>query len=186
MRLATPFRDLGRVPVRGLRLWARDAPEAVWAEDALRQERFRVHAQTQSVILCWTDHADFPVLHTRPWPRWAAFGPALAPVLARARAATGAAGRLCTAMLARLPAGARIPRHVDVAPFFGAARRFHVPLVTAPGVRFEVDGAAVPMPAAHLIELDNRRPHGVDNESDRPRVHLIFDILDQPLAPVAP
>lgn len=178
MELATTHRDLGRVPVRALRLWARDADEAVWMEDTLRQDSFRVHARTQSLILLWTKHHDYPRLYRRPWPRWEELRPLVAPVVAHARATTGAQGPLCTTMLARLMPGETIPAHTDSAAFFAAARRFHVPLLTNPDVSFLVDGETVPMPASHLIEIDNRRAHMVVNNGQSPRVHLIFDIVD--------
>lgn len=183
MQLDTTHRDLGRVPVRGLRLWARDADEAVWMEDTLRQDSFKVHARTQSVILLWTDHSDFPRLHRRPWPRWDELRPLLWPAVRWARHQTGAKGPLCTTMLARLLPGEHIPAHTDSAHFFGVARRFHVPLLTHERVEFRVDGERIAMPASHLVEIDNRRHHAVFNGSDTPRVHLIFDILDQDPTP---
>ncbi len=180
MEFDTPHRDLGRVPLRALRLWARDAPEEVWMEDTLRQDTFRVHARTQSVILLWTDHKEYPRLYCKTWPRWSELRPLLWPAVVWARRQTGAQGPLCTSMLARLLPGQHITPHTDSAPFFAAARRFHVPLLTHPDVDFEVDGARVPMVASHLVEIDNRRHHAVSNRSLEPRVHFIFDIIDRP------
>jgi len=173
--LDVPWRDLGRVPARALRLWTRDLPDAAWDETPVRQERYEVHAATRSVLLLWSERAAFPHLDVHAGPRLAEASAALVPVLeAVARRCPGV---VVNAVLAELPVGALIPKHVDTAPFFAAARRLHVPLLLPSGAALLVDGAPVPLRASHLVEIDNRRPHAAVNRGVTPRVHLIIDVL---------
>jgi hypothetical protein len=178
VRLEVPWRELGRVPARRLRLALRALPEAAWDETPLRQRRFRVHAQTRSVLLLWADHSAWPEVTVAAGPRYPELKDALAPVAAAAVERVGG-GRLVNAVLARLDPGGQIAPHFDAAPFFAAAHRLHVPLALEEGVRFYVDGQLLPLKLAHLFELDNRRQHAVLNHSPGPRVHLIMDVLPE-------
>jgi hypothetical protein len=84
VRLEVPWRELGRVPARRLRLALRALPEAAWDETPLRQRRFRVHAQTRSVLLLWADHSAWPEVTVAAGPRYPELKDALAPVAAAA------------------------------------------------------------------------------------------------------
>lgn len=176
---------MGRVPARQLRLDIRDAPRALWVETPHRQQRFEVHRATRSIMLLWAEHQDFPEVQVHVGPRWDDFAPGLVPVIDAAVSKVAALRgdgrrlRVCNAVLARLPPGARIPPHADTARFFGAAHRLHVPLYTNPAVEFRVDGAPVPMPTSHLIEINNRLVHEVLNRSSEDRDHLIVDLLPE-------
>lgn len=84
------------------------------------------------------------------------------------------------AILARLPAGAKIRRHVDSDPSFGASHRIHVPLRTNPGVQFTVGNTLIATEVGLPFELNNALPHMVVNTGDSDRVHLIFDYMSKP------
>ncbi|GAA5784311.1 aspartyl/asparaginyl beta-hydroxylase domain-containing protein [Chitiniphilus shinanonensis] len=102
---------------------------------------------------------------------WLARFPAWRAVLARIEAP------IRSARLLALGAGARILEHRD--PDLGAPDgdvRLHVPLRTHPQVEFVLDGEAVPMAEGECWMLDLSRPHRVDNDSDRERVHLVVDV----------
>ena len=178
MNIEGTHRDYGRVRIAPLLDAMQDLREADWAADPMRQSQFTVHRNTQSVRLLWTAHTGWPDVPTVVLPAYEAFAPVLAPVFRAASARLGCHLGMVTAMLARLPAGHHIPAHVDQAALFGVAHRFHVALATHPQVRFEVDGQHVPMPLGQLIEINNRRRHGVFNHSPAARVHLIFDAVE--------
>ena len=84
-------------------------------------------------------------------------------------------GRVLRAMMARLPAGARIARHRDQHPSFDASHRIHLPLKTNPRVTFMVGSDVIRAEEGVAFELNNTLPHEVVNNSDEPRIHFIFD-----------
>ncbi|MBL0841918.1 aspartyl/asparaginyl beta-hydroxylase domain-containing protein [Pseudomonas mediterranea] len=88
---------------------------------------------------------------------------------------------IVSARLLRLGPGGRIHEHRDYdlgGP--DADLRLHVPLLSAPGVDFWLDGQIMPMAAGECWFLDLARPHRVTNRSDRSRVHLVLDCRPGP------
>jgi hypothetical protein len=85
--------------------------------------------------------------------------------------------RVLDVTLARLGPGGWVKEHRDISGGIpmGVAR-FHVPIVTDPGVRFFVSGRQVVMGEGELWNLDTSYRHALRNESQVWRVHLIFDV----------
>ena len=86
-------------------------------------------------------------------------------------------------LLAELGPGISIPVHHDTGYWATRSHRVHMPLITSPSVAFftgktEDDLVRVPFPEFELIELNNRAKHKVNNDWDKPRVHLIFDYVE--------
>lgn len=81
-----------------------------------------------------------------------------------------------------LEPGARIHPHRDLT---GASLnnriRFHVPIVTNPGVDFRVSGERMRMEPGDLWYLDTSYKHSVANEGEHSRVHIVVEcaITDQ-------
>lgn len=83
---------------------------------------------------------------------------------------------ISSARLLRLEAGTCIREHCD--PDLGDPEgdvRLHVPILSAPGVEFLLEGQVVPMLPGECWFLDLARPHRVDNQSEQARVHLVID-----------
>lgn len=81
-----------------------------------------------------------------------------------------------SARLLRLGAGSRIHEHCD--PDLGlpdSDLRLHLPLLSADGVEFLVDGLQVPMRPGECWFIDLARPHRVDNPGPGERIHLVLD-----------
>lgn len=80
-----------------------------------------------------------------------------------------------------LEPGAKIHPHRDLT---GAALnnriRFHVPVVTNPGVEFVVDGERVRMTPGDLWCLDTSYLHSVANTGDETRVHIVVECKINP------
>ncbi len=53
--------------------------------------------------------------------------------------------------------------------------RFHLPIVTNPGVRFMMDGQSYTMKAGWVHIFNQACMHGVENKGDALRIHLVFD-----------
>jgi len=67
--------------------------------------------------------------------------------------------------------------HVDTNYYWWNHLRVHVPIVTTPGVLFEVGGEAVHMGPGELWVFDTWRRHRVDNPAAAPRIHLVIDTV---------
>jgi hypothetical protein len=84
-------------------------------------------------------------------------------------------------LLARLPAGAVVPLHIDRGPYFAGTVRLHVPLVTSERVYMAAAGRCYRMATGEAWALNNGALHGVWNsDAARPRTHLIADFLPTP------
>jgi hypothetical protein len=84
-------------------------------------------------------------------------------------------------LLARLPGGARIPTHIDRAPYFAQTLRLHVAVTTHDRAYMLCAGRCYVMRPGELWALNNTAPHGVWNADEtRERTHLICDFLPTP------
>lgn len=78
--------------------------------------------------------------------------------------------------LVRLEGKGDVQLHIDPGTYFQVHRRYHVPLITNDKTIFFSTHEEARMEVGVLCELNNRELHGVRNESDNPRVHLIVDL----------
>jgi hypothetical protein len=84
-------------------------------------------------------------------------------------------------LLARLPAGAMVPPHSDIGPYFLKTIRIHVPVITHEHVWMYCDGRVFRMQAGEVWALNNISEHAVWNaDATRPRTHMICDYLPSP------
>jgi aspartyl/asparaginyl beta-hydroxylase (cupin superfamily) len=82
------------------------------------------------------------------------------------------------AMLTRLKAGTIIPRHRDRGPLTAKTHRIHVPVITNPSCMFNVGDESMNLEAGQIWIIDNvNRYHGVENNGENDRVHLIVDAI---------
>lgn len=82
------------------------------------------------------------------------------------------------ALLARLPAGANIPVHVDHGDYFTKSFRIHVPIETNDKVWMLAGGRAYQMKPGEVWSINNLGEHGVVNaHPSLSRTHLIADFL---------
>jgi hypothetical protein len=79
--------------------------------------------------------------------------------------------------LMRLDAGAEVTPHADINYYWRERVRVHVPIVTAPGVRFACGDAEVNMAAGECWIFDTWREHRVLNASAHERIHLVADTV---------
>jgi hypothetical protein len=84
-------------------------------------------------------------------------------------------------LLARLPAGGVIARHIDRAPYFGKTLRVHIPVETNESVFTVSRGLCYSMRTGEAWLLNNSANHAVWNtHPSRSRTHLICDFLPSP------
>jgi Aspartyl/Asparaginyl beta-hydroxylase len=81
-------------------------------------------------------------------------------------------------LLARLPAGGRIPTHIDRAPYFAQTVRLHIPITSHERAYMICAGQRYVMRPGEAWALNNSAPHAVWNADQfRERIHLICDFL---------
>lgn len=71
----------------------------------------------------------------------------------------------------------RIRTHKDRSDVLYVARRFHIPIKTNRLVSFISDNETRYLEEGYAYELNNIKYHGVRNNSDEYRIHLIVDVL---------
>lgn len=175
MRFDGRIRHLGSAPIAAIQSLLPSVSEAVWLSNPFRQQVFKMHRQTRSLIFRHISGED-PAEHY-DLPPWRAWQGVLQPTLAAVEAAIGP-GCCCRILLASLPPSRRIFPHRDRGSAYEMTHRVHVPIQTDPQVRFSVDGEDHHLEAGEIYEVNNLLEHGVTNESRLDRVHLIVDFLE--------
>ena len=84
----------------------------------------------------------------------------------------GYAVRIVLALLYR---GGEIGLHTDDAKSLVTNKRIHIPIITNNNVFFEIDGIRRNIKEGEIVEINNQGKHGVFNQSEFDRVHLIVD-----------
>lgn len=81
------------------------------------------------------------------------------------------------AMLTRLRAGTVIPKHRDMGPLTAKTHRIHVPVITNEQCIFTIDDQSKNLKPGQIWIVDNvAKHHGVANNGNADRVHLIIDV----------
>lgn len=86
-------------------------------------------------------------------------------------------GKLGRSLYANLPAKQKIPVHCDGGYYLLNVHRLHIPIITNDAVEFFLNGDVINMKTGSCYEINNAREHGVSNNGDTDRIHLIMDII---------
>eukprot|EP00929_Paragymnodinium_shiwhaense_P038108 TRINITY_DN20197_c0_g1_i2.p1 TRINITY_DN20197_c0_g1~~TRINITY_DN20197_c0_g1_i2.p1 ORF type:complete len:335 (+),score=73.47 TRINITY_DN20197_c0_g1_i2:80-1006(+) len=178
---AGPILDLGHVDASAIADKAASLGEDVWLGDATRQERFKVHQKTQSLLFLWKGTLSS---EREEKPLWKDFKALLEPAVRAACKHYGYAYEqvdLWKAMLARLPPGAAVLPHTDVAPALVFPHRIHWAISGTEGVKTFIKGEEVPIAAGKLFEFNNIELHAIQNDGKDYRIHAIFDLVPRQL-----
>lgn len=79
--------------------------------------------------------------------------------------------------LMRINGRSHLAAHVDTNYYWQERMRVHVPIVTTPEVRFHCGDAEIHMAAGECWVFDTWRRHGVVNNGDVDRIHLVMDTV---------
>ncbi len=179
MDIGVPIRDLGPVDSTALRDAIVTLEEPAWHEQKIRQEKYReVHYNTESVILVFCDHDDWPRIDVVKGPGWERLShvgvPLMHGIIARFYPP---GGTIIRAMAARLKAGTTIATHTDNHVSFHRSHRIHLPITTNSRVRFMIDGRPHRLLVGNAYEINNQKRHGVINSGSEDRINFIFDYV---------
>ena len=181
------FRRIGSANIEPVKALVKALTDQDWSEGDVRQQRYEVHKDTQTIPLVH----DYQFRHDEPTqhPALATFGPVIRPILAitaefydsseKGRELTDkyGIGYFIRANLVRLAPGGTINEHRDGNFSLTHAHRVHVPIITNTGVLFNVGEDTLCIPEGEIYEINNRRLHSVKNGGDAARVHLIIDYV---------
>ncbi len=84
-------------------------------------------------------------------------------------------GALGRAKIVNLPAGRMVHAHVDRGEYHARRDRYHL-VIESRGCRMRAGDEEVVMRPGELWWFDNKAEHEAWNDTDAPRIHLIFDI----------
>ncbi len=176
MDINSTVRELGQIrSAPALASAVFQLPEDVWSENKIRQENYKVHRQTQSLVLIFCE-GEWPEVDIQLRESWNHLSKYAVPVMREILDAYYVhGGAILRAMVAKLFPHGTIDSHIDRHPSFASAHRIHVPLVTNPDVIFQVDGKQITMNAGYGYEINNQKVHAVHNGGEISRLHFIFD-----------
>ncbi len=152
------------------------APDA-WLEQALRQQTYEVHRDTESIVMLFCDESwpEGEIYREAGWERLADVAMPLIDDIVDRYLEPG--GKLLRAMAAKLKANGRIPAHRDSLHSFHIGHRIHVPITTSPGVRYTISGKPYSFDVGQAYEINNQMKHSVMNMSNEDRISFIFDYV---------
>lgn len=173
------FNRLGTANVDALIKHVKDIPESVWdAENDSKPNTFERLNETRHIMFRFIsdpenvfESSDHPTL----WDDWKDL---LLPVMTQAAEALGYRDySFPRVMFARLPAGGEISVHTDSEASF-YIHKIHVPLITNDKTMFRVGQKEEHLPVGEIVEVNNKRSHGVRNDGGEDRIHLIFECFN--------
>ncbi|MGY8985395.1 MAG: aspartyl/asparaginyl beta-hydroxylase domain-containing protein [Sphingomonadales bacterium] len=170
-------RHLGKVNHTALRDAVLGLKESVWEENEIRQQKFKQHSDTQSIILLWLVGWEPHKVVRRGGCDY--IGNEASELLDEVVENNYPKdGEFLRAVVAKLKPGGSIKLHNDSHPNFAVGHRIHVPLKTSSDVIFNINGERVIMEEGMGYEINNLKPHEVHNLGLEDRIHLIFDYAD--------
>lgn len=181
------FRPIGKIDPAELEARIDKITEQEWLENQVRSKRYEVHKDTQFIGLVFDE--DFRHMKATRHPALDRFMDALKPILSQvaeyyetspefqAKFAQPVRGYFVRISLAKLLAGGEITEHRDLNFSLTHSHRVHIPIITNEKVWFYVGDEKRNLQAGEIIEINNRRRHHVENQSEQDRVHIIMDFV---------
>ena len=203
MYIDTDIVKLGEVDVAALSEKIGAISDEAWNQNTSRQKIFPAHADTQTLWMVYD--ADFRHLNPTRHSLMDEYETLLAPTLEliTGHYAKALANKIIPEMrdnprpgyfiriiMTRLRAGGGIIVHRDGGMSLKRCHRIHLPIITNEKCMFTTGETTFHMRAGEVIEINNRQDHGVQNDGDEPRVHIILDyvqpgeFIEDPKGPV--
>ncbi|MDH3532437.1 MAG: aspartyl/asparaginyl beta-hydroxylase domain-containing protein [Gammaproteobacteria bacterium] len=177
MDIGVAQRCLGEVDMQALkdRILAQE-PEA-WAEQAIRQQMYEVHKDTESIVMLFCEESwpEGEIYRESGWERLADVAMPVIDNIINTYYESG--GLLLRAMAAKLKAQGRIPPHRDKLSSFHIGHRVHVPITTSAAVRYTIAGKPYQFEVGNAYEINNQELHSVMNMGKDDRISFIFDYV---------
>jgi hypothetical protein len=170
-------RCLGPVDIQELSGRILTQEPAAWAEQAIRQQMYEVHQDTESIVMLFCDES-WPageIYRESGWDRLSDVAMPLIDHIIETYYQPG--GVLLRAMAAKLKARGRIHAHRDSLSSFHIGHRVHVPITSSKAVRYTISGKPYQFEVGSAYEINNQRKHSVLNMGSDDRISFIFDYV---------
>jgi hypothetical protein len=150
---------------------------AAWAEQAIRQQMYEVHKDTESIVMLFCDESwpEGEIYKEAGWDKLFDVAMPLIDHIIETYYAPG--GILLRAMAAKLKGRGRINAHHDSLRSFHMGHRIHVPITSSSGVRYTISGKPYQFDVGSAYEINNQRKHSVLNMGSDDRISFIFDYV---------
>ncbi len=170
-------RCLGPVNTQQLSARILSQEPAAWAEQALRQQIYEVHKDTESIVMLFCDESwpDGEIYREAGWDKLADVAMPVIDEIIETHYQAG--GTLLRAMAAKLKSKGRINAHRDSLHSFKIGHRIHVPITTGPSVRYTISGKPYAFEVGNAYEINNQMKHSVLNLGNEDRISFIFDYI---------
>ena len=176
MKLNTDYNIIGEFDIsRIVNELGKLAPE-VWDLNQSRQNKFGVHIHTKSIFI-----NDVPI-------SWDGAGYYVEQYFVNdalnsltndivTKLENHFSGKVGKTLYINLPAKQKIATHTDNGYYLTGVHRCHIPIITNDQVDFILGKQTVHMKPGVCYEINNAGLHGVVNNSDTDRIHLLIDII---------
>lgn len=177
MDIGEDQRCLGPVDAQALAARILSQQPATWMEQALRQQIYEVHKDTESIVMLFCDESwpDGEIYAEAGWDKLADVAMPVIDHVIQAYYQPG--GVLLRAMAVKLKSKGKINAHRDTLHSFEIGHRIHVPITTGPGVRYTISGKPYTFEVGNAYEINNQMKHSVLNMGTEDRISFIFDYV---------
>ncbi len=150
-------------------------PDSQWKADTEKRDSNKTHGTTRALFLKYKNQnyekTDVTLLQK--------LKPYLDEIISQVKEFYGYQNLQLTRMIVtELPKGSIIPEHVDEGEMLSTNHRVHIPLLSDPAVKFMLDHQDHYLEPGNGYEINNQLVHGVRNESNINRLHMIIDLKE--------
>jgi Aspartyl/Asparaginyl beta-hydroxylase len=175
MKLPALLYKIGEVDTSKIEQHVNALSNEQWIEWDLRQNRYKVHAATESYPFLFSEYGEEPKTYNQDTEIWNVVRPVIEKLEKFYNRKVGAA------VLVKLKPKRNILPHTD-GGWFVDTHRLHIPIITHPDILFTIADKKVHLKRGWIYELNNLVEHSVLNPTDVGRVHLMVDILPKQVA----
>jgi len=177
MDIGVEQKCLGEVDVQDLAQRILAQEQRAWDEQAIRQQTYEVHKDTESIVMLFCDESwpDGEIYREAGWERLADVAMPIVDHIIDTYYEPG--GILLRAMAAKLKVQGRIPPHRDKLNSFHIGHRVHVPITSSSAVRYTISGKPYQFEVGNAYEINNQKLHSVMNLGNEDRISFIFDYV---------
>lgn len=145
-----------------------------------RKDQFNVHKNTENIILIWTTNNN-PYLRFEDKKMLILFESLVSLIKKKLKEIfkTYKNPIITKLVIAKLLPNSNIPQHIDNSEILRVIQRIHIPIITNSDVTVKINNKQFNMEFGKIYNFNNTLLHSVSNNSNKSRIHLIIDYVDQ-------
>jgi hypothetical protein len=181
-RKTETVKELGAVDISSIQEDILNLSQEYWDKyDRLKPNSWGVFSRTtQHIVYKFVTDYGAPFPDIVEYPIWEEWKSKLEPVMKAIVEPYGySESTIGKVMLAKLSAGSKIATHIDDVVESVYPLKIHVPIKTNPHVKMFVGDGTYHFQVGKAYEMNNMAMHGVANDGEEDRIHLIFTYYDR-------